>query len=68
MQSIKGKSSRKMMSEFRNLSKVFWGRHIWGRGYFAASSGNVTDKVIVQHIELQGEEPEDGDFRIEGEL
>ena len=68
MQSIKGKSSRKMMSEFRNLSKEFWGRHIWGRGYFVASSGNVTDEVIMQYIELQGKEPEDGDFRIEGDL
>lgn len=49
MQSIKGKSSRKMMSELRNLSKQFWSRHIWARGYFAASSGNVTDEVIMQY-------------------
>ena len=68
MQSIKGKSSRKMMLEFRNLSKQFWGRHIWARGYFAASSGNVTDEVIMQYIELQGKEPEDGDFRIDDGL
>ena len=57
-----------MISEFRNLSKAFWGRHIWCRGYFAVSSGNVTDEVIMQYIKLQDKEPEDGDFRIEGEL
>jgi len=68
VQSIKGKSSRKMMSEFRNLSRQFWGRHICGRGYFVASSGNVTDEVIMQYIELQGKEPESGEFRIDGEL
>lgn len=68
MQSIKGKSSRKMLSEFKPLSRAFWGRHIWARGYFAASSGNVTDEVIMQYIELQGKEPQDGDFRIDGEL
>ena len=68
MQSIKGKSSRKMMSEFKHLSREFWGRHIWGRGYFVASSGNVTDEVIMQYIELQGKEPEDSDFHIDGEL
>jgi len=68
MQSIKGKSSRKMMSEFKHLSKEFRGRHIWGRGYFVASSGNVTDEVVMQYIELQGKEPEDGDFRIDVEL
>ena len=68
MQSIKGKSSRKMLSEFKRLSKVFWGRHLWGRGYFVASSGNVTDEVIMQYIEQQGKEPEDGNFKIDGEL
>jgi putative transposase len=68
MQSIKGKSSRKMMMEYKALSRTFWGRHIWARGYFAASSGNVTDEVIMQYIELQGKEPKDGNFKIEGEL
>jgi putative transposase len=68
MQSIKGKSSRKLMTEFKALSRTFWGRHIWARGYFVASSGNVTDEVIMQYIELQGKEPEDGNFRIDGEL
>ena len=68
MQCIKGKSSRKMMSEFKTLSRIFWGRHIWARGYFAASSGNVTDEVIMQYIELQGKEPENGNFKIDDEL
>ena len=68
MKSIKGKSSRKMLSEFKPLSRAFWGRHIWARGYFAASSGNVTDEVIMQYIEPQGKEPQDGDFRIDGDL
>ena len=57
------------MSEFKGLSKMFWGRwHIWARGYFVASSGNVTDEVIMKYKELQGKEPEDGDFHIDGEL
>jgi putative transposase len=68
MQSIKGKSSRKMIMEYKALSRTFWGRHIWARGYFAASSRNVTDEVIMQYIELQGQEPEDGNFKVEGEL
>jgi putative transposase len=63
MQSIKGNTSVKMMAEFKTLSRAFWGRHIWARGYFAASSGNVTDEVIMQYIGPQG-----GDFRIAGDL
>jgi len=61
MQRIKGKTSRKLMMEFRHIQKSFWGRHLWGRGYFAASSGNVTDEVIMEYIRLQQEgEPKDG--------
>lgn len=65
MKSIKGKTSRKMLMEYKTLSKAFWGRHLWARGYFAASSGNVTDEVIMKYIEEQGKEPEDVDFKIE---
>jgi len=56
------------MMEYNGLSRAFWGRHIWARGYFAASSGNVTDEVIIKYIEEQGIEPLDGDFKIEDEL
>ena len=67
MQHIKGRSSRKMLQEFGELRRHFWGRHRWARGYFAASSGNVTDEVIKQYIESQGKEPpeDDQDFRVE---
>jgi len=65
VKSIKGKSSRKLMMEYKRLSKAFWGRHMWARGYFAASSGNVTDEVIIKYIEEQGKEPPDGEFKID---
>jgi putative transposase len=65
VKSIKGKSSRKLMMEYKRLSKAFWGRHMWARGYFVASSGNVTDEVIIKYIEQQGKEPPDGEFKIE---
>jgi len=44
---------------------MFWGRHFWARGYFAASSGNVTDEVIMEYIEKQDMSKEtDDDFKI----
>lgn len=54
--------------EFKMLSRVFWGRHIWARGYFVASSGNVTNEVIMKYIEQQNLEPPDGDFKADGDL
>jgi putative transposase len=70
MRRIKGRSSRKMLEEFGELSRQFWGRHLWARGYFAASWGYVTDEIIKQYIESQGKKPpsaEDDGFTI-GEL
>ena len=66
MQYVKGKSSRKLMMEFRHLNRQFWGRHMWARGYFVAISGNVTDEVIAEYIRLQGKEPPEDDsvFRV----
>lgn len=61
MQYIKGKSSRKLLMEFKHLQKLYWGRHLWSRGYFVASSGNVTDEAIIEYIRQQeGTEPSDG--------
>jgi len=65
VQSIKGKTSRKMLMEYKSLSRAFWGRYMWARGYFVVSSGNVTDEVIMQYIEQQGVEPPEKDFKID---
>jgi putative transposase len=66
VQRVKGKSSHALLAEFSHLRKASWGRHLWARGYFCCSSGNVTDEVIKQYIENQQEE-EDAEFRVEGE-
>ena len=68
VKSIKGKTSRKMLMEYKALSRTHWGRHIWAREYFVASSGNVTDEVIMKYIEQQNIEPPDGDFKTEDDL
>jgi putative transposase len=66
MQRIKGKTSRKLMMEFRHLRQPCWGRHVWARGFFVSSSGNVTDEVIMEYIRTQDMEKPDDDFRLEG--
>ena len=59
MKVVKGKSSHHLVREFRTLQREFWGQHLWGRGYFGCSTGNVTDEVIKECIELQGKLPQD---------
>lgn len=67
VQSLKGRTSRKMLDEYKGLKKAFWGQHLWARGYFVASTGNVTDEVIRKYIEDQEqlERAEDTDFQVE---
>lgn len=68
VQKIKGRSSRKMLMEYQSLSKAFWGRHMWARGYFVVSSGNITDEVIMKYIEGQGKEPTKDNFKTDDDL
>ena len=51
------------MQENKQVSRLFWGRHLWSRGYFVATSGNITDEMIMEYIENQdNSEKEDGEF------
>ena len=65
MQAIKGKTSLHLLMDRRKLRETFSGRHLWARGYFVATSGNVTDDVVAEYIRLQGVEPQDDEhFRV----
>ena len=65
MQAIKGKTSHRLLMDRRQLREEFWGRHLWARGYFVCSSGNVTDEMIEEYIRTQGAEPQDDEaFKI----
>jgi len=65
VQYLKGKTSIKLLQEYKHLQKEFWGRHVWARGYFAASSGNITDEMIMEYINKQDmPSSKDDDFRV----
>ena len=65
LQWLKGKTAHHLLAEFSHLKKQFWGRHLWARGYFCCSSGNVTDEVITKYIAEQNTD-QDEDFRVDG--
>jgi putative transposase len=64
VQYLKGKSSHKLLSEYAALRKRYWGQHLWGRGYWVASSGNVTDEVWKAYIENQKPDMPDDNFNV----
>ena len=53
LQYMKGKSSRKIMMEFQHVKKRYWGQHIWARGYFAVTVGNLNERQVNEYIENQ---------------
>ncbi|MDR0676950.1 MAG: IS200/IS605 family transposase [Elusimicrobiota bacterium] len=59
VQQLKGRTSHTLMTSFDSLKKQYWGRHMWARGYFCCSSGNVTDEVIKNYIENQNIDEEE---------
>ena len=64
VQFLKGKSSHKLLTQYASLKKRYWGQHLWQRGYWVASSGNVTDEVWRKYIEGQELEGPDDNFKV----
>ena len=65
VQKLKGQTFHKLLHSFESLRSQYWGHHLWARGYFCCSNGNVTDEVIKAYIEQQSRV--DNDFKFEGE-
>ena len=50
MRKIKGRTSRILQKEYSELRRRYWGKHFWGIGYGAWSTGNVTDKMVEEYL------------------
>lgn len=47
---LKGCSAKILLTEFSELKKRYWGGHLWGIGYGAWSTGNITDEMIQEYL------------------
>ena len=61
MRKIKGRSGRKLLLEYPELKKRYWGGHFWAIGYGAWSTGNVTRKMIDEYLTHHNEQPNTDD-------
>ena len=48
---LKGRSSRRLQEEFKELSKQYWGKHFWAIGYGVWSTGNISEEIIQEYLE-----------------
>jgi putative transposase len=60
MRRVKGRSARILMEEFGSLRKRYWGRHLWSRGYFCVSVGQMNEASIKEYLEHHGDDVDDG--------
>lgn len=56
---IKGRSGRKLLMEYPELKRRYWGGHFWAIGFGAWSSGNVTKEMINEYLEHHRTKPND---------
>lgn len=54
---LKGRSAKIMLMEYSELKKRYWGGHLWGIGYGAWSTGNITDEMIQEYLNHHKEGP-----------
>lgn len=64
MQYLKGRSSHLLQDEFPELKRKYWGQHMWGRGYFCGTVGEVDEETIKHYIETQGIEERAENFKV----
>jgi putative transposase len=60
----KGRSPRLIQQEFAHLLRRYWGKHLGARGYFCATVGKVTEKMIAAYIEHQEKAQSKDDFQV----
>jgi putative transposase len=65
VQHLKGRSSHKLLSEVRDIAQALLGPAPVGeRGYWVATSGNVTDEMWVEYIKNQTPPEPDDNFNV----
>ena len=50
--------------EFEHLRKRYWGQHIWSRGYFGVTVGNLNEPEVQEYIENQEHHHQKDNFSI----
>jgi putative transposase len=63
---LKGRASRLLQKEYTELSKRYWGKHLWGIGYGAWSTGNITEEIVQEYLKRHKSSSNDTeDFKLD---
>lgn len=63
---LKGRTSCLLQREYPMLEKRYWGKHLWGIGYGAWSTGNITEEIVEEYLKRHKSSSNDkGDFKLD---
>ncbi len=65
MRRLKGRTASKLFEEFSHLRKRYWGHHFWGRGYFCATVGQLTEEMIKSYLAHHFEPNPNDNFKMD---
>jgi len=54
---LKGRSAKRLLQEFPELKRRYWGGHFWGIGCGVWSVGNITEDVLEAYLNHHKEQP-----------
>ncbi len=54
---IKGRTARKLLLEYPELKKRYWGGHFWAIGFGAWTTRNITKDIIDHYLKHHNEKP-----------
>ncbi len=55
MRKLKGRSGRKLLLEYPELKRRYWGGHFWAIGFGAWSTGNITKEMVNEYLKHHNE-------------
>lgn len=61
MRKLKGRSGRKLLLEYPELKRRYWGGHFWAIGFGAWTTGNITKEMVNEYLKHHNEKPNQGD-------
>lgn len=64
---IKGKLAIKLFNMYEKLSRRYWGRHLWSRGYCVSTIG-LDEEKIRKYVKWQEQREKKFEKEIQGEL
>jgi len=58
---LKGRTGRKLLLEYPELKRRYWGGHFWAIGFGAWSTGNITKEMVNKYLKHHNEKPNQND-------